>query len=116
MALTRHVVSAIVQIFQVKEEVDFILDLGYPGYFLTIIGIWKILGVVALLIPRFPLLKEWAYAGFFILLSGAVFSHIAAGTTNEILPSLLLLALTMISWYFRPADRKIISLSSIKTA
>ena len=87
-----------------------ITHLGYPIYFLTILGIWKILGVVAVLIPKFPLLKEWAYAGFFFAMSGAVFSHIALGdSVNEIFPSLLLLILTLVSWYFRPADRKIIS-------
>jgi len=97
-----------VQLFKVKAKVDFITHLGYPGFFLTILGIWKILGVVALLIPKFPLLKEWAYAGFFFAMSGAVFSHIASGdSVNEIFPSLLLLILTVISWYFRPADRKI---------
>lgn len=101
--------SGIVQLFKVKEEVDFILDLGYPAYFLTLLGIWKILGVVALLIPKFPLLKEWAYAGFFFAMSGASISHIASdGSVNEIFPSLLLLILTVVSWYFRPADRKII--------
>jgi hypothetical protein len=84
--------------------------LGYPVYFLTILGTWKILGVVALLIPKFPLLKEWAYAGFFFIMSGAIFSHIAVGDpVTEIFPSLLLLALTVVSWYFRPPDRKVIS-------
>ena len=83
--------------------------LGYPVYFLTILGVWKILGVIVLLIPKFPLLKEWAYAGFFFLTTGAIFSHIASGNSvNEILPSLLLLALTIVSWYFRPATRKLI--------
>ncbi len=82
--------------------------LGYPVYFLTILGVWKILGVVAVLIPKFPLLKEWAYAGFFFVMSGAIFSHIAMGDpANEIFPGLLLLILTVVSWYFRPADRKI---------
>ncbi len=102
--------SGMVQLFNMKEEVNFILDLGYPVYFLTILGIWKILGVVALLIPKFPLLKEWAYAGFFIAMSGAVFSHIALGNSvNEIFPPLLLLILAVVSWYFRPAERKIAS-------
>jgi len=91
---------------------DFIINLGYPVYFLTILGIWKILGVIAVLIPKFPLLKEWAYAGFFFAMSGAVFSHIASGNSvNEIFPPLLLLILTVVSWYFRPADRKIISVN-----
>lgn len=85
-----------------------ISELGYPVYFLTIIGIWKILGVIVLLIPKSPLLKEWAYAGFFFLLSGAIFSHIAVGNpVLELVPSALLLALTMISWYFRSLNRKI---------
>jgi len=83
--------------------------LGYPVYFLTILGVWKLLGVVAILIPKFPLLKEWAYAGFFFLMTGAVFSHIALrDPVEEFLPSLLLLVLTVLSWYLRPADRKVI--------
>jgi uncharacterized membrane protein YphA (DoxX/SURF4 family) len=89
--------------------VDMITHLGYPVYFLTILGVWKILGGLAVLIPKFPLLKEWAYAGFFFAMSGAALSHIASGSVNEIFPSLLLLALTLISWYFRPADRKLAS-------
>ncbi len=89
-----------------------IQQLGYPVYFLTILGVWKILGVAAILVPRFPLLKEWAYAGFFFLTSGAIFSHIASGSpVTELFPSLLLLLLTVISWYFRPADRRIISVN-----
>jgi uncharacterized membrane protein YphA (DoxX/SURF4 family) len=103
------------QLFKVKAEgalappgVYGITHLGYPVYFLTILGIWKILGVVALLIPRFPLLKEWAYAGFFFVMSGAIISHIAVGDSmSEIFPSLLLLILTVVSWYFRPENRKI---------
>jgi len=104
--------SGIVQLFKVKSETDFIINMGYPVYFLTILGIWKILGVVTVLIPKFPLLKEWAYAGFFFAMSGAVFSHIAVGNSmKEIFPPLLLLMLTVVSWYFRPADRKIISVN-----
>lgn len=89
-----------------------ITQLGYPVYFLTILGVWKILAVIALLIPKFPLLKEWAYAGFFFLTTGAIFSHLATGNAlNELFASLLLLALTITSWYFRPANRKIVSLN-----
>lgn len=86
-----------------------ITQLGYPVYFLTVLGFWKILGVVVLLIPRFPLLKEWAYAGFFFLLTGAAYSHIAVDHAMvELVPSLLLLVMAVLSWYFRPADRRII--------
>src|SRR6476620_7542004 len=89
---------------------DMITHLGYPVFLLTILGIWKILGVVAVLIPKFPLLKEWAYAGFFFVMSGAIFSHIAMGDpVSAIFPSLLLLVLAAASWYFRPVDRNIIS-------
>jgi len=102
-----------VQILKLKGDgpgsLDSMTHLGYPPYFVTILGISKILGVVALLIPKFPLLKEWAYAGFLFMMSGAIFTHFAAGNSiSEIFPSLLLLILTVVSWYFRPADRKLI--------
>jgi uncharacterized membrane protein len=101
--------TGIVQVMHQEKEVVNITKLGYPLYFLTIMGIWKILGAVTILIPKFPLLKEWAYAGFFFAMTGATFSRIAAGDAmNELFPSLLLLVLTGISWYFRPADRKLI--------
>lgn len=91
-----------VQIIKLKEEVDVMTRLGYPLYFLTIIGIWKLLGVAAVLIPRFALLKEWAYAGFFFVMSGAIFSHFAVGDNGkEFFGPVLLLILTVISWYFR---------------
>ncbi|WPU94369.1 DoxX family protein [Mucilaginibacter sabulilitoris] len=105
--------TGLVQLFRAKAGqggVDSITHLGYPVYFLTIMGIWKFLGVITVLIPKFPLLKEWAYAGFFFAMSGAIFSHIALGdSVKEIFPALLLLILTAISWYFRPAERKIMS-------
>lgn len=102
--------GGVVQLIKMQDTVDAITQLGYPDYLLTILGIWKILGAVAVLSPKFPLLKEWAYAGFFFVTSGATFSHIAAGdAVSKIIPSLLLLILTIVSWYFRPPDRKIIS-------
>ena len=98
------------QVFMTKGFVEMIVShLGYPSYLLYIIGVWKILGVIAILIPGFRLLKEWAYAGFFFVMSGALFSHIASrDPLTASLPAFLLLALIVISWYFRPADRKII--------
>ena len=99
--------------FKGQGDADMITHLGYPIYLLTILGVWKILGVVAVLIPKFPLLKEWAYAGFFFAMSGAIFSHAtSADPVVELFPSLLLLILTVVSWYFRPADRKIISVTN----
>src|SRR6187401_935943 len=107
-----------VQLLKLKGDgpgsLDSMTHLGYPVYFVTILGICKILGVVVLFIPKFPLLKEWAYAGFFFKMSGAIFTHIAAGNSiSEIFPSLLLLILIVISWYFRPSDRKIVSVDHL---
>lgn len=107
--------TGIGQILKIKAGqggLDMIMHLGYPAYLLTILGIWKVLGSVAVLIPRFPLLKEWAYAGFFFVMTGAIFSHIAMGdSVAALFPALLLLILTFLSWYFRPADRKMIFLN-----
>lgn len=103
--------TGIVQLIPLKDESDMMTHLGYPLYFLTILGIWKILGVIAILLPKFPLLKEWAYAGFFFAMSGAVISHIAMGdAAKELFGPLLLIILTIVSWYFRPVDRKNISI------
>jgi len=104
--------QGLAQIFQTKGFVDILVHLGYPLYLLYILGIWKILGVIAIISPGFKLLKEWAYAGFFFAMSGAFVSHIASGDSmKEIAPSLVLLILIVVSWYFRPANRKIIPIS-----
>lgn len=100
--------TGIVQLMKIKEETEMMDRLGYPLYFLTILGIWKILGVVAILIPKTPLIKEWAYAGFFFAMTGAIFSHLAVGDpAKELFGPLLLVVLTIVSWYFRPAERKV---------
>lgn len=100
--------TGIVQLIPMEEEVQKMNTLGYPSYFLTIIGVWKILGVIAVLVPKLPLIKEWAYAGFFFLMSGAILTHLAAGDeVVEYFGPALLLVLTMVSWHFRPADRKL---------
>jgi hypothetical protein len=108
--------TAAVQLLKANEGqggAEMVTHLGYPVYLLTILGIWKLLGVVAVLIPKSPLLKEWAYAGFFFVMTGAMFSHIALGDPiKAIFPSLLLLILTVTSWYFRPDDRKVMSVKS----
>lgn len=99
--------SGIVQLMRHPMELEAMAHLGYPVYFLLILGVWKILGSIAVLVPKYPLVKEWAYAGFFFTMSGAVFSHIGAGdSVKDMLPALLLVVLTVASWYFRPADRK----------
>ncbi|HTB32975.1 MAG TPA: DoxX family protein, partial [Bacteroidia bacterium] len=84
--------------------------LGYPVYFLTILGVWKILGVIAILVPKFKLVKEWAYAGFFFAMTGALASHLFChdyDIRGLMGPSFQAL-FVVVSWYFRPASRKIV--------
>jgi DoxX-like family len=83
-----------------------VLDLGYPPLFLTILGTWKVLGAAALLAPRSPRLKEWAYAGSFFNFSGAVLSHLVAGSAAfHITITGLFTIVTIASWWLRPKDR-----------
>lgn len=96
------------QLFQVKEVVDGFVKLGYPAYFISIVGFWKVLAIIAILIPKFPLLKEWAYAGVFFAMTGASVSHIAVNdSTFHIIVPLLIAGLAFTSWYLRPTTRKI---------
>lgn len=101
--------SGLAQVFQVKDMVALVTPLGYPTYFLTIIGVWKVLGVIAILLPGFKLLKEWAYAGFFFVMTGALFSHLAhgIGDVKEVLGPVFQTIFIVTSWYFRPASRKL---------
>ena len=101
--------TGITQLLKLKEAAGVVLNLGYPEYFLDILGVWKILGVVAILTPNFPLLKEWAYAGFIFCMSGALYSHIKMGSAaSDYFGPSLLIVLTVVSWYYRPTDRKLI--------
>ena len=100
--------GGIQQLLQVGGYNEIVSQLGYPLYLLSILGAWKILGVIAILIPKQALLKEWAYAGFFFAMSGAFISHLAVGQSfSEAIPSLILMVVTVLSWYFRPASRKL---------
>jgi hypothetical protein len=105
--------SGLQQLFQTKAMVELIIPLGYPLYFLYIIGSWKILGVIAILTPGFKLVKEWAYAGFFFVMTGAFISHIAIGDMDAkgIIGPFMQTIFIILSWYFRPANRKIISVN-----
>ena len=101
--------SGLEQILRTKEMEAILVSLGYPIYLMSILGIWKILGVTAILVPRFKLVKEWAYAGFFFVMTGALISHLAAGdaSVKGILGPLMQTVFIILSWYFRPASRKI---------
>ncbi|SOE22431.1 DoxX-like family protein [Spirosomataceae bacterium TFI 002] len=99
--------GGVFQLIKHEDAVNSFKSLGYPLYLLTILGIWKLQGVIAILVPKYPLIKEWAYAGFFFAMTGAMTSHIINGDPfSETFPSMLSLLLVIVSWYFRPAERK----------
>ena len=102
--------GGLAQALQVNGVVRGFKPLGYPTYFISLIGIWKMLGIIAILIPKFKLPKEWAYAGIFFTMTGAVISHIASNDVSvQIIAPIVLAIFTVLSWYWRPADRKIAS-------
>jgi hypothetical protein len=86
---------------------DLVTHLGYPSYFLVLLGIWKVLAAAALIVPRRPLLKEWAYAGAFFTYTGAIASHLTTGyALGEVGLLAVLTALTVLSWALRPPSRR----------
>src|SRR6478609_5638203 len=94
------------QIARAPQAVEGFAHLGYPAYFVSLLGVWKLLGALAVLVPGLPRLKEWAYAGIFFDVSAGVVSVIAVG--DGFAPALLpfaFLLLTLASWMLRPASR-----------
>jgi len=104
--------GGVVQILQFKANPHGVVpELGYPMYFFAIIGVWKVLGAIAILVPRFPRLKEWAYAGIFFDLTGAAISCAAVGGYGaygfHVIAPLLIAALAVASWALRPPSRTV---------
>lgn len=95
----------VLRVHQVRDVMD---RLGYPAYFLTILGVWKLLGAIAIAVPRFPRLKEWTYAGVVFNFTGAIASHLAAGVieTGTLVYLTVMLGTTAASWALRPPDRR----------
>jgi uncharacterized membrane protein YphA (DoxX/SURF4 family) len=96
-------------ILRVPQVRDLIERLGYPQYFLVILGIWKLLGAVALVIPQFPRLKEWAYAGVVFDLTGAVASLLASGVVDAgmLAYPIIMTVAAVTSWALRPPSRRL---------
>ena len=95
--------------------VDVLAQLGYPVYLLTILGTWKLLAGIALVVPRFPRLKEWAYAGVFFHMTGAAASWMAIGDkTGQCITPLIFAVFAMASWTLRPPARILGTLSPVK--
>ena len=101
--------GGVAQVLHLPQNVEGIHILGYPTYFLTILGIWKVLGAIAIVLPRYPRIKEWAYAGVFFDLTGAAVSHAVAGDSGayawHVLVALGLTGLAVASWALRPESR-----------
>jgi len=113
------VIGGIIGLTRGSEMLSELAHLGYPSYFSTILGAWKLLGAIAIVAPRFPRLKEWAYAGFLFDLTGAAFSHASAGDgAGAILAPLVFLALVGASWILRPESRdlKVLSVTGIASS
>lgn len=96
----------ILRVPQVRELIE---RLGYPSYFLLILGTWKLLGAVALVIPKCPRLKEWAYAGVLFDLTGAVASLSASGMINAgaMAYPIIMIGVAVASWALRPPSRRL---------
>jgi uncharacterized membrane protein YphA (DoxX/SURF4 family) len=104
--------GGVAQILQYRANPHGVVPvLGYPMYFFAILGVWKVLGAIAILVPRFPRLKEWAYAGIFFDLTGAAVSCAAVGGYGayafHVIAPLIIAALTVASWALRPPSRTI---------
>lgn len=100
--------GGVANLCRADSTVQGLLSLGYPAYFATILGGWKVLGGFAIVAPRFALLKEWAYAGIAFDLTAAAFSHAAMrhSAVDAIVP-IVFLAIAAGSWHLRPASRKL---------
>ena len=101
--------GGLAELFQVQGNVEGIVKLGYPLYFISLIGLWKVLGSIALLVPGFPRLKEWAYAGIFFNVTGAAVSHAIMNDYGpyafHVIVNLIFAALVIASWALRPPSR-----------
>lgn len=103
------VASGAVDVIQPPELTEIAAALGYPLYFFAWLGVWKVLGGAMLVAPKFPLVKEWAYAGITIDLSSAAVSHVVAeGSYADAAIPAALLVVTAVSWALRPADRRLV--------
>jgi len=99
--------GGIFQVLRAPQSVAGFAKLGYPVYFVVLLGVWKILGSLAIVWPGFPLLKEWAYAGIFFDLTGAAVTNAATGAWWHVAAPLVIIAILYGSWALRPASRRV---------
>jgi hypothetical protein len=100
--------AGIADILHAQPLYGMMLHLGYPGYFATLLGLFKVAGAIVLLAPRAPLLKEWAYAGMFCDYICAIVSHAVSGDgVGALMGPLFALAALAASWRLRPEARRL---------
>jgi len=105
---TSFVIGGVLNMQQSPEVITAMQHLGYPLYFATLLGVWKLLGAIAITVPGLPRVKEWAYAGFAFDLTAAAVSHAAVGDAAvEVIAPLVFLALVAASWALRPESRRL---------
>jgi hypothetical protein len=109
LLVSELLLGGIWDVLRVPQVLGLIHRLGYPSYFLVILGVWKLLGAVALTVPRFPRLKEWAYAGAFFDLTGAVSSQLASGSIDlgQLVYPIVMTGVALMSWALRPPSRRL---------
>jgi uncharacterized membrane protein YphA (DoxX/SURF4 family) len=96
------------EVVRQPETIDGMKHLGYPVYFVVLLGIWKLLGSLALVVPGLPRVKEWAYAGMFFNMTGAAVSHLVSQSAVwHVAVTFGLAALVAASWALRPSERKL---------
>jgi DoxX-like family len=97
------------QVLRVPQNVEGLTALGYPLHFIVLLGVWKVLGALTLLASGLRLVKEWAYAGIFIDLSGAVVASAAnTGGALQVIAPVVLIGILAASWALRPESRRLL--------
>jgi uncharacterized membrane protein YphA (DoxX/SURF4 family) len=109
-------VGGVMDILRLPPFFAIVKHLGYPGYFSVILGVWKVLGAVAVLAPRFPRLKEWAYAGMLFSMTGAATSHLAVyDPPVTLVAPIIFTGIVAASWALRPSVRRVLVRASTFT-
>jgi hypothetical protein len=112
LAAAMMLLSSIPNIISVPDAVELVVKhLGYPAYFLPMIGVAKLAGAIAIIVPGFPRIKEWAYAGLIYDLTAAIYSAISVGDpVSQWLPiivPIILLASSYIYHHKRLQESKV---------
>src|SRR5580658_8260432 len=101
--------GGLAQVLRVPQNIEGMMALGYPLHFIVELGVWKVLGALTLLAPGLRLVKEWAYAGIFIDLTGAAVAAVAnAGAAFHVIAPIILIGILAGSWALRPESRRLL--------